>query len=212
MINLQVIYEGNDTAIDDYTAAFRKLGPVFDQTTNDIAWGDLFEVGGFGKSSAVCRKNQNILGYPNSFESWDVEGMRRGFSKYTELTADPVFSTSAWLLESYGRVGVRDVLSDFNAVAPEERERHLLTSPMLWWKGDNEADRRKAMAYGSEIQKAIRGAGVVPHMYVNYAMGSETVAETYGRDQSRVKRLRQLKAKWDPKDRFGFYNPLTKGQ
>lgn len=209
---MQVIYEGADTAIDTYTTAFRKLGPVFDQTTKDIAWGDLFEAGGFGKSSQVCRKNENILGYPNSFESWDVQGMRRGFSLYTNLTADPVFTGTAWLLESYGRVGVRNVPADFNAVAPEERQRHLLTSPMLWWKGDNEGDQQKAMSYGSQIQKAIRGEDVVPHMYVNYAMGSETVAETYGRDQSRVQRLRQLKAKWDPKDRFGFYNPLTKGQ
>lgn len=136
--------------------------------------------------------------------------MRRGFDLFSELTADPVFSGAAWLLESYGRVGVRKVSVDENAVSPEERHLHILTSPMLWWKGDSSKNRDKAVRYGQRMQKAIRTRCNVPHTYVNYAMGAESLSEVYGKDTARVNRLVELKKRWDPKNRFGFYNPLAR--
>lgn len=208
MLNLQLLYEGDKTAIDAYAAAFRKIGPVADSTTKDIAWGDLFDVGGFGLESSVCRKNQNILGYPNSFDRWRPHLMRKGFEIFDELTSDETFSTAAWLLESYGRQGVRAVSDSENAVAPEERHMHILTSPMLWWKGDDSADKAKAAKYGRRIQKAIRSKCDKPHTYVNYAMGKETKPEVYGHNPQRLRKLKSLKKEFDPRDRFGFYNPI----
>ncbi|OAQ70726.1 6-hydroxy-D-nicotine oxidase [Pochonia chlamydosporia 170] len=208
LINLQILYEGNPPAATEYATAFRKLSPVADSTTRDIPWGKLFEVGGFGLSSPVCRKNQNILGYPNSFDAWDPAAMRRGFEIYTEITADKTFATSAWLLESYGRKGVRDVPEKGSAVAPEERRFHLLTSPMLWWEGDGERDREKAELFGRRMQEAVRGEGR-KHTYVNYAKGGEGMSEVYGYDAGRRARLRALKGMWDGENRFGFYNPIV---
>lgn len=208
LINLQLLYEGEDTAADVYAEAFRKLGPVADSTVPNIAWGDLFDVGGFGLESPVCRKNENILGLPNSFAKWDGTAMRRGFELFAELTSDETFSTGAWLVESYGRKGVQGVPESANAVAPEERRRHLLTSPMLWWKGTDKDDRKKATHYGQKIQEAIRNDGFVPHSYVNYAKGGEELGEMYGREADRLQKLKQLKKAWDPHNRFGFYSPI----
>lgn len=177
-------------------------------TVTDIAWGDLFDVGGFGLESPVCRKNENILGYPNSFAQWNGSAMRRGFDLFSEITADETFSTSAWLLESYGWNGVQAVPESANAVAPEERSNHILTSPILWWPGDDEQDRLKAIAYGENMQKAVRDEGSAPHSYVNYAVGSEELQEVYGREAARIEKLKTLKRAWDPENRFGFYMPI----
>lgn len=46
------------------------------------------------------------------------------------------------------------------------------------------------------------------HAYVNYATGSESIQEVYGREEWRVQRLKGLKKEWDTQNRFRFYNPL----
>jgi len=214
VINLQLIYEGRNDAADLYAAAFRKLNPAAELTTEDIPWGDLFTEGGFGLSGPICRKNQNILGYPNSLDKWDAGAMRAAFGIFSDLTSEAAFATSAMLLESYGQQGVRAVPEGSNAVAPEERRRHLLTSPILWWVGDDAATRKKAEDYGSRIQAAVRkGAGSAePHAYVNYATGREGFGEVYGHEAARKSRLRALKERWDPHGRFGFYMPIEVGR
>lgn len=134
--------------------------------------------------------------------------MRRGFNIFSELTADETFSTSVWLLESYGWKGVQEVADSANAVAPEERLNQILTSPVLWWPGDDELDRQKAATYGENMQKAVRDEGYLHHAYVNYAVGDELLQEVYGRKASRIAKLKALKERWDPENRFGFYNPI----
>lgn len=167
--------------------------------------------------------------------------MRSAYALFDELVTDTttdsegegggnVFSTSTWLLESYGMRGVRAVPDEANAVAPEERRLPLLTSPILWWKGDDPAHRQRAVDIGSRIRAAVRSPFSQPHgpqpehqqqqqqqeqqrlqqahAYVNYAYGDESVREMYGRDEARLARLRGLKRKWDPQNRFGFYNPI----
>lgn len=111
--------------------------------------------------------------------------MRKGFDLFDELTSDPAFATSAWLLESYGRKAVREFAGD-NAVALEERELHILTSPILWWKADDVRDMKKAMGFGEKMQDAVRRGSCEQeekvHTYVNYAVGGEPLGEVYGRD------------------------------
>ena len=44
--------------------------------------------------------------------------------------------------------------------------------------------------------------------YLNYAAGDETVEQLYGHESWRLEKLRALKKKYDPKGKFGFYNPI----
>lgn len=48
----------------------------------------------------------------------------------------------------------------------------------------------------------------LPTTYVNYAFGDESAESMYGYEQWRLKRLRELKGYYDPKERFRFYNQI----
>ncbi|KAK3178042.1 hypothetical protein OEA41_000174 [Lepraria neglecta] len=45
--------------------------------------------------------------------------------------------------------------------------------------------------------------------YINYATGLETLEEHYGHESWRIERLRGLKARYDPNNRFRYYNPIV---
>jgi len=45
--------------------------------------------------------------------------------------------------------------------------------------------------------------------YVNYAYGDETLEQMYGYEPWRLKKLRALKKKYDPENKFRFYNPVV---
>lgn len=47
-----------------------------------------------------------------------------------------------------------------------------------------------------------------PSTYVNYAAGGESLESLYGWEPWRLQRLLRLKAKYDPNNRFRFYNPI----
>lgn len=136
--------------------------------------------------------------------------MRAGFTLFADFTRSPTspFGTSIWLIESYGRKGVRDVPVASAAVPAEERERHILHSPILWWDGSSEQEREQVREWAARYQAAVAPRDAEPHFYVNYAQGGEALDLVYGKDQERLERLRRLKKEWDPDNRFGFYNPI----
>lgn len=47
-----------------------------------------------------------------------------------------------------------------------------------------------------------------PTAYVNYAAGYESLENRYGHEAWRLARLRQLKERYDPLDKFAWYNPI----
>jgi hypothetical protein len=157
-------------------------------------------------------RNNNIVGAGTSLPIWNLEGVRKAFTIFGNITADPRFSASITLLENYGMEGVRAIDSASTALATEERKNPVLASPVLWWEGDDEQTTKDAYAYVGAMRNALY-TGVDEsdqrrHCYVNYANGEERRPEMYGYDW-RVERLTKLKKEWDPKNRFGFYNPIV---
>lgn len=50
-----------------------------------------------------------------------------------------------------------------------------------------------------------------PTVYVNYAIGNawETNEQIYGPEAWRIKKLKQLKTKYDPNNRFRYFVPIN---
>ena len=160
-----------------------------------------------------CTRNENIIGAGVSLPAWDIPGVRKAFTLFGEITADPRFENSITLMENYGMQGVRAIDAALTSLASEERELPILASVILWWAGDDKETTEIAGDHVRAMSNALymgvdADSEQKRHCYVNYANGEESKTEVYG-DDARLKKLADLKSKWDPENRFKYYNPIV---
>lgn len=213
IINYVLAYEGSEAEAEPYAAQFKALGPLSTTVSTDVDYIQLYTVTNNNLNQQPCVKNNNIAGAGISLPAWDVEGVRKAYTIFSNLSTDARFSKSIILLENYGTKGVRAIDPASTALALEEREWAALAGPVMWWEGESEQDKQDAYAYIRGMEDALfmglDKSGVKRHTYVNYANGDEKRREQlYGYDD-RLEKLAKLKKVWDPEYRFGFYNPVV---
>jgi hypothetical protein len=202
-------YEGTEEEASEWASHFTKLEPLNIQVST-VDYVELYTITQNGLDSPSCRANQNLVGNGISLPSWNTTALREVFDIYTELTDDPRYASAAMLMENYGMKGVESVDASTTALPLEERQYPILTSPVIWWNGTDPQDTADAIEYGERIRKALfdGNGGVKKHTYVNYASGTESIEQVYGYEEWRVNKLKSLKKELDPKNRFGFFNPI----
>lgn len=210
VIAYQVSYLGSLEEAMPYIERLRRVGPISETIATDVAYSNYSIATNSGLNSNPCRKDLNLVGYAISLPSYNKKAMRTGFSYFSELTADPLFNTSFWLLESYGSRGVFAQDYGTSAVPAEERDLPVLTAVATWWAGTSLEAQKKAEKYGLLIRAALAAGAFKnpkdPHVYLSYASGDESPEQVYGREK--LRRLRVLKEKYDPLDRFQFGMPI----
>ncbi len=207
-------YEGSQQDAAPYIAKFAALGPLSNTTTLNVNYVELYTVTGNNLGSQACLADNNILGAGTSFPNWDVPSMRKAFTIFGQITADPRFNTSITLLENYGMKGVQAIDPWSTSLAPQERLNNVLASPVIWWSGNDAKTTTDAYNYVDSMRDAMYGgvdaSGGQRHCYLNYANGDETLPQVYGYD-GRLANLTKLKSKYDPNNQFRWYNPIVAG-
>jgi hypothetical protein len=171
---------------------------------------ELYTVTGNNLDSQACIRNENILGSGFNLPEWTMDGVRQGFNVFKAATADPRFNTSIVLIENYGIQAVKAVDVTSTSLAPEERSRPILASPVMWYSGNDTQAKQEATQYAARIRDGFHtGSSATRHTYVNYAIGSESIQQVYGYESWRLNKLKALKKAWDPNNKFKWYNPLA---
>ncbi|KAI4219649.1 MAG: hypothetical protein LQ349_008293 [Xanthoria aureola] len=125
----------------------------------------------------------------------------------------PDLALSAYLWhEGYSTAGVQAIPSESTAY-PHREENHLLVFFSEIPEGSGLSDAAEAWA---EENRRLWNAGQPhrqPQTYVNYAQGKnyETLQSIYGYEPWRLDKLRSLKAKYDPQNRFRYFEPIVSG-
>ncbi|KAJ7762619.1 hypothetical protein B0H16DRAFT_1719067 [Mycena metata] len=206
ILNVVILYEGSLADSNEYMDQYAALGPVNTLIT-PVSYPILPSMVGAGINDAVCLKGiYRGLRFPTSYRSHDVPTVRRLYTKFDELTANPAFNTSAYFFEGFSVKAVQ-------AVAPEstaypERFNIFLTSPLLTYF-DARWDEEAVQA-GKEMREIALG-GVEDgqlNAYINYAHGDEGVEDWYGHETWRIDKLKALKEKYDPHNTLAFYAPI----
>ncbi|KAJ7131605.1 FAD binding domain-containing protein [Mycena filopes] len=210
VLNVYLLYEGSLADAAAYTDKYTALGPVA-STIQQTTYPHLASLLASGTRDFSCLKGAyRSLRFPVSVrDAYDLDAVRRLYTTFDAVTANPALNATLFFFEGYGVRGVR-------AVAPEstafpDRFNAFLTSPVFSYfdKGWD----AEALSAGRAMREIMRDGdgnrGELSVAYVNYAQGDEGVEGWYGHERWRVDKLRALKRKYDPENRFAFYAPIV---
>lgn len=152
----------------------------------------------------------SALRFPVELQNYNVAAQREVYDTYNAgIKETPALSNSVALFEGYSTQGVKSVSA--SSTAFPYRESNLLVAPvMLFVEGDPEVTE-KAKALGTQMREILfKGSGQPnKRVYVNYAFGNEGPLQWYGAETWRQDKLKSLKNKYDPKQKFSFYAPIA---
>ncbi|KAL8929082.1 MAG: hypothetical protein Q9172_000625 [Xanthocarpia lactea] len=159
--------------------------------------------------SGVCAHGQTWRLFPLGLKKYNVNANRQVYDLFRQLVAKhPNFNRTVGQFENYALQGVRAVDPASTAYANRDDDILVSFSPVYPPSTANDAI---AAEYGNKARAIwhagdTRGRNVTA--YLNYANGDESLEAVYGYESWRLKRLRALKKRYDPENKFRFYNPI----
>ncbi|PVH70236.1 FAD-binding domain-containing protein [Cadophora sp. DSE1049] len=209
ILNTYFIYQGTPTELEKYVAPFRALGPVGETRTTAISYPDLFPLNRANETNLeTCGKGLYRHLFPVGLKRYNPAAQRKIYNLFNNLTATypSIAFTSTFVMEGYSTQAVTSVPDESTAFP--FREDNILQSPV--WGYTDPSLSAEIIAVSKEMRRILVDASGSNklHAYVNYAFGDETLPEMYGHEPWRVKKLKQLKKKYDPNGRFNFYAPI----
>ncbi|KAL4960818.1 FAD-binding oxidoreductase [Aspergillus stella-maris] len=173
-----------------------------------VPWNSINSVASFGSDAGVCAPGKDSSTYPASLRTRTASGWIEVFELMSGLYAMiPEARGSGVLFEAWANEAVRDVSDSETAYAWRETETYVVPRVETTPNASTSA-RAQSQELGRQIRKTLfatsgyeRGA-----VYVNYALGDETLEQIYGVEK--LPRLAKLKRKYDPDNVFGFHHPI----
>ncbi|KAJ5679529.1 hypothetical protein N7462_007773 [Penicillium macrosclerotiorum] len=203
-------YRGDAEEAEKLLAPFNAIESVFD-VVGDVPYPKIAAAQGTGMYDPICEHGKLhatstafLRVYNLTAERLIYEGFKKRAVQDAELAAGATI-----MHEGYATEGVEAVPSASTAY-PFRAYRHLMLFDTVTAQGDT-AREKAAWAWAAEVRDQWNaGQPDLPvNAYVNYAMGLETLEQRYGHEKWRLDRLRGLKARYDPQNRFRFYNPIV---
>ncbi|KAK1239988.1 hypothetical protein MKX08_007430 [Trichoderma sp. CBMAI-0020] len=198
-------YDGPAAAAEELLAPFNAI-PAISSTMGDVDYADLLVAQGTDSNSASCQPGP-FVGSSAWLQTYNVTSQRQIYDLFNEKIAqNPGLAAGARVfLEGYSTLATQAI--DPSTSAYPHRDEYLLvfilvaTPPSLVSFAQAWADETLALWRESE-------PGRRPTTYINYAVGNEPLESIYGYG-GQVPKLRALKAKYDPQNKFRWYNPVV---
>ncbi|KAI1752889.1 FAD-binding domain-containing protein [Xylaria castorea] len=194
--------------------ALQSLAPFFDLkpvivASKTLPVNMLPKVVLMGIIEASCKTTNGVTSIPSlnvrQFSAQTYSSVYDKFDAY--LKQYPDSRTSAFIFETFSNHAPLSVPDDETAYPWRDATGNIMLQ--LRWTGLDNPFQKTANAFGREIRADLAATSGYPDLsvYVSYAYGDETLEQKFGRDK--LPRLLKLKEQWDPKNRFGYCQPLV---
>ncbi|KAH7323177.1 hypothetical protein B0I35DRAFT_468063 [Stachybotrys elegans] len=163
-----------------------------------------------GVAAGSCGGADYILSSAMLLE-YNITTERLLYNHFNEkVAANPELGATAFLLhEGYATAGIKAIDPASTAYGHRE-ENFIMLFETIVPEGSDLAEPATQWAKESVDIWNAGQPDRLPSTYVNYATGNEweTVESVYGHEEWRLQRLVDLKAKYDPLNRFRYYVPI----
>lgn len=205
-------YRGPAHEAEQLLAPFNAIDAVWD-AQGDVPYPDVSVIQGTGEEGFLCESENTIRTITTAgLQVYNVTAQQQIFDSFTRRIAQSpaLAATGIVIHEGYSTAGVTAVASDASAY-PFRADHLLVYFSAILAKNSSSALVDAAWEWADEVRDQWNGGqpGRLPDAYVNYANGLEPLEQRYGHEPWRLQRLRGLKAKYDPNNRFRFYNPIV---
>ncbi|KAL4938555.1 hypothetical protein BDV06DRAFT_225881 [Aspergillus oleicola] len=204
------VYSGSPEELQTYLDPFDAI-PAITVESGTAPYNGISDATGTGLNSELCQPGLTHIHDTTGLVNWNVTANRAIYDLFAQnIALHPEWSRSAVVMEDYAHAGVLAV--DPETAAYPWRERHMLNYISITYEPNPELDEL-AMEW-SAMTRDLWNAGqpdLLPSTYVNYANGAESLESMYGYEPWRLERLRELKARYDPRERFSVFNPIPVG-
>lgn len=209
VISWTFAYRGTAEEAEGHLAPMNAIESVY-RDSGDVPYSALAAAQATDEDSFVCQHDYFRISATAGLQVYNVTAERHIYESFKRRLADypGIFIGSAFLHEGYSTAAVKAQRPEDSAY-PFRDDNHLMLA-LVMVPPDNPSAKQAGREWANEVKDLWNGGqpGRLAHVYVNYARGDEPIEEVFGHEAWRLKRLRQLKAKYDPQNRFRFYNPI----
>jgi hypothetical protein len=203
-------YRGSAQDAAPYFASFDAIEAVFFES-GDVPYPEIAHAQDVGLQDPSCGHDVVRITTSAGVQMYNITAEKRIMESFMDrIRNQPDVARAGFIIhEGYATKGVTDV-SPSSSAYPFRDDHHL-----LYFQGNlvpGSGLEEDMFAWGVEVRDLwnLGQPGRLPDTYVNYANGYESVEEMYGHEPWRIEKLRNLKAKYDPQNRFRFYNPIIR--
>ncbi|KAF2653492.1 FAD binding domain-containing protein [Lophiostoma macrostomum CBS 122681] len=154
-------------------------------------------------ADSFCTRSQRKPGLNQGITKLVPEQWTEIWDLYAEFQKKPSAENSVVIVEMYNLEKARSIPADSTAFPHRDVNAQAFVIP---WYGDAGLDD-EALAFASKVRDIWRSneKTVNARRYINFAHGDEGLDAIYGES---VSKLKVIKQKWDPKNRFNQWFPI----
>ncbi|KAF4849638.1 FAD-linked oxidoreductase chyH [Colletotrichum siamense] len=203
-------YRGSAEEAERHLAPFNAIESAYDES-DDGPYPSISAAQQMNEESFFCQKGTTraiaavgLQVYNLTSERLIFEGFKERLAAGSELAARTTI-----VHEGYSTAAVQTKNPDDSAYP--FRDDHHLMLPMVFVPPGSPTAQEAGQKWVDEIKEHwVNGQSERPtNVYLNYANGLEPIEELYGHEGWRLEKLRLLKAKYDPLNRFRHFNPIA---
>ncbi|KEY64676.1 hypothetical protein S7711_02876 [Stachybotrys chartarum IBT 7711] len=204
-------YAGPQADAEAYLGPFDSLGPI-NVTDGNVPYPEALHAVGTGLDDPMCDHGVNHIVGTAGTQLYNITTQRAVFELFREKIAEyPGLVATYVVMEAYSLGAV--LAKDPDSSAFPMRDDYLLLQISANYLPDPSLDApalewaQQTIDLWNEGQPERR-----PTTYVNYGLGTESLESIYGYEPWRLERLRDLKRRYDPYNKFRYYVPLIRDE